>query len=239
MENKIAIIGSGRVATHLTKAFNEVGVQTYIINSHTLDNLPLKCSLYIIAVSDNAIEEVAHKMRNIDGIVVHCSGATSIDSLSAHSQYGILYPCQTFSLEDNINYADVHFAIEGSSPEVTDRIECLLSPVTSHIHRLNSLQRANLHVAAVIANNFTNHLLSLAHDYMREHKLPFEILRPLMQQTIDKAFTLGAQHSQTGPAIRGDKTTIEKHLSLIDDKGLKEIYQTMTDSIITYHISNI
>lgn len=238
MENKIAIIGSGRVAQHLAKAFSNKGIDVQLINSRTLSALPQSCDLYIIAVSDNAIADVARKMMSVNGIVVHTSGATSSDVLNMHSDYGILYPCQTFSTDDKVAYSSIPLVIDANSNESLSTIERIARLISRHTFCLNDTQRAHLHVAAVIANNFTNHLLSRANDYMQSNDLPFELLETLMRQTIDKAFTIGPRNAQTGPAVRGDNMTIAKHLSLINDDDLKLLYKTLTDNIITYHKTN-
>lgn len=235
MENKIAIVGTGRVATHLAKAFTEKGINVHLINSRTLSTLPTCCTMYIIAVSDNAIAEVARKMTGVKGIVVHTSGATRSDVLDMHSSYGILYPCQTFSADDVIDYSTIPFVIDANDSETLSVIERIAQRVSQRTFRINDTQRAHLHVAAVIANNFSNYLLSQANDYMRRHNLPFDILHTLMKQTVDKAFDVGPHKAQTGPAVRGDNETIERHLTLIEDNHLRQLYKTLTDSIITYY----
>lgn len=240
MEYQVTIIGSGRVAHHLTKAFRQAQLVVTTVNSRTLKGLPLECDLYIIAVSDSAINEVSDKIAKVNGIVVHTSGATPIDVLNSHTRRGILYPCLSFSNDVTVEYHTIPFTIEASSPNEEFVIKNIASRISSNIFMLNSQQRAHLHIAAVITNNFCNHLIALANDYLTQHNLPLEILEPLMKQTIEKAFSISPDKAQTGPAIRGDLQTIQHHLSLIDNNNLHEIYSLITNSILKrYNIQKI
>lgn len=233
MEGKITIIGTGRVARHLTKALTLSGHATDMVNSRTLEALPMHNGLYVIAVSDTAIESVSRRLGNIDAIVVHTSGATPAEVLSAHRRHGVLYPCQTFTAEDEIEYSDVHFAVEGSDSEVTKRLTEVARLISDNVHVLDSEQRTHLHIASVICNNFVNHLLTLSHDYMRSHNLPYEMLQPLALQTVRKAFNIPPAQAQTGPAARADMQTIERHLRTITDPRLNDIYRHLTNSILS------
>lgn len=247
----ISIIGSGNVATHLAKALKMSGHSIDCVYSRTILNakrlaieidalpidnfsdLPTKSDIYIICVSDDAIADVSSQLPANQNIVVHTSGATSMEALSSHEHRGVLYPCQTFTREMSMRFDDVPFLIEASDEATYESIEKLaLSLSTARIMRANSTDRAHLHVAAVLASNFTNHLLTLAEQYMKQHNLPFDLMQSLVQLTMRKAFTIGPHDAQTGPARRNDRATIERHKQLIgDDEQLQKLYNMLTDSI--------
>lgn len=246
----ISIIGSGNVAWHIAKASivakhvidcvtsktianAQLFAQTYNTQYvETIKKLPLNSDIYIIAVSDNAINDVLKDFPlQVNGIVVHTSGATDIEILSKQKQYGVLYPCQTLSKATEIDYRNLPFFIEGNNESTLQKIEEFAKRISTNISYANSLQRRKLHVAAVVASNFTNHLLLLAQQYMTQNGLDFKMLKPLIEQTISKALQTDPFSAQTGPARRHDTKTIDAHQKLIDDNNLLKIYQLLTNSI--------
>ncbi|WP_373517045.1 DUF2520 domain-containing protein, partial [Pricia sp.] len=95
----------------------------------------------------------------------------------------------------------------------------------------SSEQRKVLHLAAVFVNNFTNHLYHIGKEICDEKGLPFEILQPLIQETLDKTEQLTPYDAQTGPARRGDSETLEKHLGQLKNPEYKKVYEVMGESI--------
>ena len=255
----ISIIGSGNVATHLAKALTINGHNVDCVYSRTavnaerlastvgarptnkISDITTTSDIYIICISDDAIAKVSSQLSENHGIVIHTSGATPIDALSTHTHRGVLYPCQTFTREMQMQFYDIPFLIEASDEPTYQNIEKLARSLSSaRIVRTDSVGRAHLHVAAVLASNFSNHMLTLAAQYMESHNLPFDLMQSLMQLTMRKAFTIGPRDAQTGPARRGDTATINRHLQLIgDDKHLKNIYNMLTNSIISMYNQTI
>ncbi len=241
----VVIIGYGNVGQHLHKAFsntkNVLVTQIYVRNlakinhlkniSFTDDLSNLKeADLYIIAVSDDAITTVSSQIKNKDAFVVHTSGSVSINSLKNNGRKGVFYPLQSFSKEKEINFDEVPFCLEAESKSDYALLEKIASSIGKKIYSIDSKQRQQLHVAAVFVNNFTNHLFKIGQDVCDAYKVPFEILHPLIQETVSKIKTLPPKNAQTGPAIRNDKKTIENHLELLNDEQ-QNIYKLLTKSI--------
>ena len=245
----VSIIGSGNVASHFAPKLLAIGHRIDVVCSRNAEhaqrlarrvaarystNVADVCptsDICIIAVSDNAIEQVARQLTEFQGIVAHTSGATDISALSPNKRCGVIYPCQTFTSTDTIDFRDVPLFIEATDETTYATLTDFARSLSYMVRRANSSQRAKIHVAAVVVSNFTNRLLCLAHDYLKRQDLPFDVFRPLVEQTVAKAFGMNPFEAQTGPARRGDTKTIERHFSLIDDPSLSTIYQTLSNDI--------
>lgn len=237
--NNISIIGRGNVAFHLSTAFKEVGICACMVNPHTLDGLPSDSDLYLICVADDAISSVAHNLGDRlgrDRIVVHTSGSVPIDILTPlFNKCGVLYPLQTFSKERSLDYSAIPFFIEGSCEEVTKCLTNLASKISKSVELADSNRRKLIHVAAVFACNFTNHMLDIADSILQCDYMDIRILMPLIKETINKAETLCPHDAQTGPAKRQDHLVMKAHENLL--KGINmdnecQIYKMISTSII-------
>ena len=247
---KVVILGAGNVATHLYQSFSRAEqldvIQVFNRNIDHLDfvedaekrisNLEqIKAAdLYVISIKDEAIEELVPNLPISGGIVTHTSGSQHMDTLSKFDNYGVFYPLQTFSKKKEVNFREVPLCLEANSEENLEFLKKVASAVSDNIFEVSSEQRRALHVSAVLANNFSNHLFALAADYCSENDLPFEILRPLIRETVDKIETLDPYSAQTGPALRNDQKTISAHLELLDEDK-KKIYTILTESIQKLH----
>ncbi|WP_417799526.1 Rossmann-like and DUF2520 domain-containing protein [Tenacibaculum sp.] len=243
---KVAIIGGGNVATHLANAFsktNEVSlVQMYARNIEQIQHLKdltsitnsieflTEADVYIIAVSDDAISDVSHKIEQQNGLVVHTSGSVAMQSLQNTGRKGIFYLLQSFSKDKDVNFDEIPFCLEAESEEDLQLLETLAKSIGTKVYRINSEQRKRLHVAAVFVNNFTNHMYKMGADICNEHQVPFEVLLPLIQETAQKIIELSPEAAQTGPAKRNDQKTIQNHLALLNAEQ-QEIYKLITKSI--------
>lgn len=244
---RITIIGSGNVAQHLIKAFTKSElveiVQVYSRKKETLSSLIefdkitsdfeelLESDLYIIAVSDKAIADVSKQLPFQNRIVVHTSGAASLDVLDAKNRKGVFYPLQTFSKNKEIDFSIIPLCLEAENTFDFRVLETVAKSISNAVFAINSDQRKALHVAAVFVNNFTNHLYQIGQEICTEHKVPFEILKPLIQETAEKINTLNPIDAQTGPAKRNDSVTIESHLAYLNNENQKNIYKLLTQSI--------
>ena len=244
---RITLIGSGNVAQHLIKAFakSEVVeiVQVFSRKKETLaslidfdkivndfDNLK-EVDLYIIAVSDKAISEVSKQLPFQNRVVVHTSGAASLDVLDPKNRKGVFYPLQTFSKNKEIDFSTIPMCLEAENTFDFRVLETVAKSISNAVFAINSDQRKALHVAAVFVNNFTNHLYQIGQEICDEHKVPFEVLKPLIQETAEKINTLTPIDAQTGPAKRHDSTTIDAHLEYLSNENQKNIYKILTQSI--------
>jgi predicted short-subunit dehydrogenase-like oxidoreductase (DUF2520 family) len=248
---KITMIGSGNVATHLAKAFHNAGYPILQIWSREFDHaealanqvfaepidrlnlLYPTADIYIIAVADDALFDLALDLRLREALVLHTAGAVSMNVLRPVSRkHGVLWSPQTFIRDVTMDYAELPFCIEGSSAAVENHIRELLSPISRHIYNINSQQRQWLHLAAVMVNNFGNAVNALAQDLLQSHEIPFEILHPLVTLTAEKIKQGELWQQQTGPARRQDRKTIEKQRQLLaDDTKLLELYDLFTEMI--------
>ncbi|WP_297806400.1 DUF2520 domain-containing protein [uncultured Polaribacter sp.] len=224
----VLLVGKGNVATHLRNTFLSIDNIVFTqISSRDLTNIP-KADITIIAVTDDAIAEVSSKIKN--PLVVHTSGACSINELKNTTNKGVFYMLQTFSLEKKVELNEVPFCLEAENKKDEDQLKELANLLSKKIYTVKSEQRKALHVAAVFVNNFTNYMYKIGNDICKEHQVPFDILLPLIKETASKIETLLPEKAQTGPAIRNDKKTIKNHLDLLNIEQQK-IYKMITKSI--------
>jgi predicted short-subunit dehydrogenase-like oxidoreductase (DUF2520 family) len=190
-----------------------------------------------MCVSDDAVENVAKQLSLKNKIVVHTSGAVSKNVLqNCTENFGILYPLQ--SLRKELNYIpDIPFLIDGNLPGTINAIETFAKSFSKKVYRAGDEERLKLHVAAVIVSNFTNHLYTLAKDYCEKEKTDFSLLVPLIKEVAARTENYEPKKMQTGPAIRNDGITIEKHLEILfAQPGLQKIYAQLTQSIQSYYL---
>lgn len=236
MKPATAIIGRGNVATHLAAAL-AAGAQVTMVNPRTLEGMPPSPDFCIIAVSDNAIADVAARLANLDCIVAHTSGTTGIEVLqnAGIRRPGVFYPLQTFTKGVPLKYDEIPVFVEGATPDTEWMLRELATVFTPHVRHADSATRRRLHLASVYACNFVNHLWTIAEDTLHPEGLGLDVLYPLMRETLRKAIANGPAPSQTGPARRNDSRTLDAHLNIIDTPEYKQIYQLLTSSIQKYH----
>ena len=245
----VNIIGSGNVASHFAKIFITKGISVKCIYSRTLENAQnladdLKTSytdnlddlkevdLTLIAIKDDAIKEVSNKLYT-KSIVVHTSGSVSINVLNNHFDHGIFYPLQTFSKDKEVDWQNLPICIESSDVNTKEILIKLAKKLSNNVHYLTSEQRKKAHLSAVIACNFSNHFYALAYKLMQENEIDFQLIEPLIKATANKVGTENPALLQTGPAVRKDTDTINKHIEMLDDSSdLQKLYQDISNSII-------
>jgi predicted short-subunit dehydrogenase-like oxidoreductase (DUF2520 family) len=262
---KITLIGTGNVAFHLGKRFKEKGIiLNQIIGRNKektawlsevlfapstvhFSEIQKDSDIYIIAVSDSAIEDVAQDLSQMldNQWVVHTSGTIASTILAPYfSHYGTLYPLQTFTLNTDVDFEKIPIFINASISQIkTEHDPSLLFPIdflektarllSPKIYVLSDEKRIALHVAAVFVNNFTNYLFQIGKTIMDENGLPFDVLKPLIEQTVIKIHNQEPNDVQTGPAIRGDWNTIEKHLDFLKNHPpqYQAVYKLLSESI--------
>ncbi|MDY5969944.1 MAG: Rossmann-like and DUF2520 domain-containing protein [Bacteroidales bacterium] len=247
----ISFVGSGNVATHLALALKAAGHQilqvfsreydhaerlAHQVFAEPIDKLALlypTADVYVLAVSDDALFDLALDLRLREALVVHTSGTVPMKVLEPISRKcGVAWSPQTFVREVAMQYDQLPFCIEGSTPQVEQQIAALMETVSQKIFRLNSEQRQWLHLSAVMVSNFGNALNALAQEQLERHDLPFDVLTPLIQTTAEKALHGDLWSLQTGPARRRDQKTIDRHRQmLLDQPRLKELYELFTQII--------
>ena len=247
---KIVLLGTGNVATHLFNAFqncdNTEVIQVYnrshknlaafkTTDTTTSISKLKKADIYIIAISDDSIAELSKKLQLRKKLIVHTSGAKSIDTISNQNRRGVFYPLQTFSATKSVDFKTIPLCLEAEHSDDLILLEQLAKTISSAVYHINSAQRKALHVAAVFVNNFVNHLYQKGEEICLEHKVSFDILKPLIQETAAKIMTLSPKESQTGPAIRNDKNVTQQHLEDLHSTTQQEIYKLLTKSIQETH----
>ncbi|MEC3878269.1 Rossmann-like and DUF2520 domain-containing protein [Parapedobacter sp. 10938] len=248
----IVLLGSGNVATHLGDALVQAGhriTQVYspteahaqaladplgaaAINHPTA--IDVQADIYIIAVKDDVLATVAAQLPNtLRGTVVHTAGSVDMAVLAAHTaNYGVLYPVQTFSKAKAVDFSTIPLAVEASGEAALARLEELAGSLSKRVFRCDSKQRLSLHTAAVFACNFTNHFYTIAADILNEHGLEFDLIRPLILETAQKVMEHAPKDAQTGPAVRNDRHTMEKHLALLEaNPALAKLYRLISERI--------
>lgn len=241
---KVILLGSGNVATHLFQAFSKVSeVEVIQVFSRTISkDFPesiqtsdfaqiLEADVYIISVSDNAIAEVSNQLPFENRLVVHTSGSTDFDVLDAKNKRGVFYPLQTFSKNKTVDFSEIPICLETENISDYEILEKLAELISKSVNKIDGNQRKALHVSAVFVCNFVNHLYEIGNEICLENHIPFEILQPLIEETAQKIKTLSPKEAQTGPAVRNDNKTIEKHIDFLTDENQKDIYKILTKSI--------
>lgn len=241
---KIDVIGSGNVATHLQHMFAPY-ICLKIVNSRTLETLRRDCDLYLISVSDNAITEVASRLRDKlnkrEALVAHTSGTTPMDALKSvgFTRVAVFYPLQTFTKEIALDYSQIPFFIESTTPDDAKLLMHLPSLCGAKSYQANSIVRRNLHLASVLSCNFVNHLWHLASEQLKESNIPFDVLRPLISETMRKLDNATPYEAQTGPARRHDTITLKRHMEMLESTPkLHDIYKLLTESIMEIYERN-
>ena len=241
---KITLIGGGKLGKHLYKVLISVGqvqLLKWVLRSReeslTHEGINVvnkidqdeKCDIYLIAVSDNSIKEVV-KLLPKDSFVVHTSGSISLKEIK-RDRAGVFYPIQTFSKGSDVNFTKIFVGLESKNSKDLIILKRLAKLIGSKYFDLNSSQREQLHLAAVLVNNFTNHLFAEANLICKKNNLPFDLLLPLIKETVQKVEKLSPKEAQTGPASRNDSETLSKQIKLITNNRLKKIYKALTSAI--------
>ncbi|MEM9548209.1 MAG: DUF2520 domain-containing protein [Bacteroidota bacterium] len=250
----VFIIGSGNIAYHLTLALNRKRIEIKglfsrnekegnaiakkakipFYNSYT--SIPHSADIYLICVSDDAIQIVADQLPSAlkeSKIIAHTSGSKSIEeTLVECKNGGVFYPLQTFTKGKRMSYHSIPFCINGNNKKTEKTLFALGETISNSVHFIDDKQRKSIHLSAVIINNFVNHLIMISEDLLHEKDIDPNILQPLLDETIKKQKKLGAVAAQTGPARRQDSKTITVHLELLTAyKEYTSIYKAISKSI--------
>lgn len=231
----IAIIGKGRVATHLSQALASAGHVIVMCGGRKrIQAVPEDADAVVLAIKDAAIADVAREFADSKALVLHTSGSVPMDAIPS-ARRGVMYPMQTFSMARAVDFRHIPLFLEVSSPSDADTLERLASSISDTCIYLDGNKRKTLHLAAVLCCNFVNHLFELSHDVMAEQNIPFRTLFPLIEETFAKIHTLTPHEAQTGPALRWDEEVMARHMDMLHDPRHKEIYRLMSESIHAAH----
>ncbi|PRY10603.1 putative short-subunit dehydrogenase-like oxidoreductase (DUF2520 family) [Pontibacter ummariensis] len=250
----IAIIGAGNVAWHLAQALATVGQQVKAVYSRTpksredlasllpgalpvasLDLLNVPVDVVLVAVPDAVLATVVDELHVQPGtIVAHTSGSQPLQVLQtvAGARTGVLYPLQTFSKSKQVDFSHIPLLLEAQDEQTLNTLKVLAGSLSSSVHVVATEARKHLHLAAVFACNFTNHLLGISQQILQEAHLPKELLQPLIEETVAKASQQDPYNVQTGPAVRRDANVLQDHLRMLQGHPrFQSIYELLTQSI--------
>jgi predicted short-subunit dehydrogenase-like oxidoreductase (DUF2520 family) len=249
---RIVFIGAGNVATHLSQALQKAGTEIEQVYSRTIGSAELlarkldcdytsdlsrispKADLYIFSVSDGALVQVLNDFPFRDAFAVHTSGSMPIELLAkAGFKGGVFYPLQTFSKIIKPEFSSIPLCLEACNEGFLSRLHVLASTISEDVRYINSEQREIIHLAAVFACNFTNHLYNISHELLSAGNISPDILFPLIDETIRKAKIHHPANVQTGPAMRKDYEIMNKHINRLSAlPAYQKIYTFISESII-------
>ena len=248
----IVIIGSGNLATQLSLALVEAGHHICQVYSKTdsharelaekigcgyttdIDKIDKNADIYIISVKDDAISEIADKICHKAGnaVFVHTAGSINMDVFKGKAQhYGVLYPMQTFSKNRKVDFRPIPCFLEASDDDTLNVIHTIAESVSDNVVLADSAKRKKIHLAAVLACNFTNHCYRLAEKVLQEEQIDFNLFLPLIDETAKKVSVLSPKQAQTGPMMRWDMGVMQMQIDLLGDERTKQIYRLMAESI--------
>ncbi|ABG60552.1 Rossmann-like and DUF2520 domain-containing protein [Cytophaga hutchinsonii] len=249
---RIVVIGSGNVAYHLIQAFYTAADVTLFVHARnkaaldvlkrefpaltilsTHDLTSINADLILISVKDDVLNAVFEQYSYArETLVAHTSGTQILQNTGFHQNVGVFYPLQTFSRTSNVRWNNTPILIEAGSEAAIQVLEQAAALLHAPYFETDTEQRKYIHLAAVLTSNFANHLLGKAATILQQKSIDYHILQPLVEATIQKAFTKHPVEVQTGPAVRKDVLTMEKHLSLLkEDALLQNIYRNISESI--------
>lgn len=247
---KAVIIGAGNVATHLSLALQKTSVSIIQIYSRSekgvcalanrlgadrttrIHEISLEADLYLFAVKDDALQEVIPQIPANKGLWVHTAGSVPMDIFKGYvGRYGVVYPLQTFSKDRDIDLRTAPFFIEACLPDDERLLVEFAGKLSSNVQILSSEKRKYLHLSAVFACNFSNHMYAIACKLLEEQRIPPDVLLPLIDETAAKIHALAPQKAQTGPAVRYDLNVLSLQMELLTDPVMKEIYQLISKNI--------
>ena len=249
----ITLIGAGKLATHLGKQLQKTGLSIVGVWSRTGNSAKklgtsLSCSytsnlykipkadLYIIMVKDDAIASVAKKLSSVvdpKALIVHTSGAVPSSVFMGHFEhYGVFYPLQSFSKKSAPDFKTIPFCIDANKKADSSKLVSLAKQLSNVVHLVDDEQRGHLHLTAVFTNNFTNYLQFISAQLLKEQRLPYSIMQPLLYETVRKLSDIAPREAQTGPAIRGDEKTMKKHSKLLEKQPeWRKLYELLSEGI--------
>lgn len=251
---RITIIGSGNLGSHMAKHLHYANLDVHEVFSRSLSkakaittsinakpvtdlkSISPKADVYLLAITDTVIPQVSEILKEVippNAIVAHTSGATPSSVLANYfERFGVFYPLQSFSTLQEADFSEVPLCIYAPTLEDQQVLEWIARKLSPKIYIIDDAQRAILHVAAVFANNFSNHFFQISKDLLDKGQMPFELLIPIIEATIEKIKEAEPSAIQTGPAVRGDQATLDRHLlQLQDHPALRALYVSISNHI--------
>jgi len=248
---KMILLGAGNLAWHLGPALMDAGYALLQVFSRTRDSaralagklgvdwttdaggLNPEAGILLFCVSDTAISKLLRHIELKNVMMIHTAGSVASDVFKGMvREYGVLYPVMTFSKQREVDFSTIPVCIEGSTSQSTAFLEKMAGRMCGHVFRMDSERRRMLHLAGIIASNFSNHMYSLSREMMLSEGMDFNLLKPLILETASKVMEMDPAVAQTGPASRNDRFVLQEHIALL--KGhpeLQKLYTFVSESI--------
>jgi len=246
------IIGSGNMAHAIIRACQNTNIEIIGIYSRKIENtieiakqkninciesitnIPTDADLYLLCVNDDAIESVSNSLIINGGLVVHFSGLKNINEIKKQENKAVFWPIESINKNSFVNFKNTPICIEANTDENYRIIENFADRLSNHVLNINTEKRLYLHLAATITNNFSNHLITLAKNELDNKGIDYGILKHLLSNALNNSFIFEPYKIQTGPAIRNDLNTMQKHLDLIENQNLRALYELFSKSIFEF-----
>lgn len=245
----ISLIGSGNTSWQLAHHFvnSQIGVNAIFTRNpeenQWIQQLGVSAEIFssasqiesdvvFLTVPDDQVS-VMSASQNLKGkTIVHCSGSVDMTAISGSGDKGVFYPLQTLTKHRYLEPAQIPIFIEANNAQLQNQLVELARTIGFPVEVLDSEKRRQLHLCAVMVNNFTNHLLTKAFGLADKSNVQGNRLLPLAFETLAKFKELGGEKAQTGPAKRKDHSTIANHLGSLEGTTLKDLYEVFTQSIL-------
>lgn len=250
---KIILIGAGNLATNLGKALRGIGIDIPQVYSRTMESASALAQIvgaeavddsaqvrddadvYVMSVKDSALAALVAALcpGKEDKLFLHTAGSMPLDVFKGKAQrYGVLYPMQTFSKAREVDFSEIPCFVEASDDKALAQVEALAHRLSRKVYRLSTADRKYLHLSAVFACNFVNHCFAVSQDLLESHGIPFDVMLPLIDETVRKVHHIKPLDAQTGPAVRYDENVIGAQSKLLADNPLwQQIYDSMSRDI--------
>jgi len=244
---KIILLGAGNVGHHLSKAFDK-STEIDLVQWYSRDNSKVSyndidteiindlskiksADIYVISISDSYVGEISEKLNVSEKLVVHTSGSLDLSIIDKKNRRGVFYPLQTLSKNKEIELAKVPICIESENNKDLVLLETISKYIGCKTYKIDYNERKILHLAAIFSNNFVNHMFTIAKEILDDKNLDFNILKPLINETVDKIHKLDPENAQTGPAIRNNNEILLNHINTLKKDDHKKLYELMTKLI--------
>lgn len=244
---KIILLGAGNVGHHLSKAFDK-STEIDLVQWYSRDNSKVSyndidteiindlskiksADIYVISISDSYVGKISEKLNVSEKLVVHTSGSLDLSIIDKKNRRGVFYPLQTLSKNKEIELAKVPICIESENNKDLVLLETISKYIGCKTYKIDYNERKILHLAAIFSNNFVNHMFTIAKEILDDKNLDFNILKPLINETVDKIHKLDPENAQTGPAIRNNNEIILNHVKTLKKDDHKKLYELMTKLI--------
>jgi len=248
---KTIIIGAGKLAWHLGPALQKAGFRIIQIYSRTLSSaaafglhidvpwttdvnmLKEGAELMIFCISDRALEDLLPQISRKDVFMIHTAGSLPSNVFDKWtSDFGVLYPLMTFTKTRSMEFRTVPVCIEANNKKNEDRLKRFAEMISDNVSVVDFENRKIMHMSAIFACNFTNHMYRTAYDILSQYEFDFGILKPLIMETATKVLEMSPHEAQTGPASRHDKNILHTHqLMLQDHPEWQKLYTFVSESI--------